>query len=88
MVKKTNKKELENKAILEIIVQGLLQALVMSLIILLMFGDGNATIVAVLDAIKQAKVSAWEIAVVVFPMIFVACTAVQLAAYIVKGGKK
>ncbi len=88
MVKKVNKREVENKAVRDIIIQGVLQAGVISLIILLMFGQGNATIVAILDAIKQSKVDAWQVAVIAFPIMFVACTIVQLITYILKNGKK
>lgn len=56
MVKKVNKQEAENKVVKNIIIQGCLQAAVISVFILLMFGSGNATIVAILDAIKQSKV--------------------------------
>jgi len=88
VVKKVNKKEAENKAVKDIIIQGGLQAAVISLFILLMFGNGNATIVAILDAIKQSKVDAWQVAVIAFPIIFVACTLVQLITYILNSNKK
>ncbi len=88
MAKKVNKAEAENKAVRDIIIQGGLQSAVISLIILFMFGNGNSTIVAILDAIKQSKVDAWEIAVIAFPIMFVACTIVQLVTYILNSNKK
>lgn len=88
MVKKVNKQEAENKVVKNIIIQGCLQAAVISVFILLMFGSGNATIVAILDAIKQSKVEAWQIAAIAFPIMFVACTIVQLMTYILNTNKK
>lgn len=88
MVKKVNKQEAENKVVKNIIIQGCLQAAVISVFILLMFGSGNATIVAILDAIKQSKVEAWQIAAIAFPIMFVACTIVQLMTYVLNTNKK
>jgi hypothetical protein len=88
VVKKVNKQEAENKAVKNIIIQGCLQAAVICVFILLMFGNGNATIVAILDAIKQSKVEAWQIAAIAFPIMFVACTIVQLMTYILNTNKK
>lgn len=88
MAKKTIKKTTENKVILDIAIQGAIQALVICILVYLMFGEGNATIVAILDAIRQSKVDVWQVSVIAFPIVFTACTAVQLAGYILRTNKK
>jgi hypothetical protein len=52
-----------------------------------MFGPFNETIVAILDTINAHNISAWHLAVIAFPLIFVCSTVINLGVYVAKDRK-
>lgn len=88
MAKRITKKQMEqSKEMNLMIVNGLLQSLLISVLVYAMFGPFNETIVAILDTINAHNISAWHLAVIAFPIIFVCSTVINLGVYVAKDRK-